>query len=1026
MHLRTQPVRRGAIVPLVALALVGLIGLLALAIDLGLIMIARNQAQNAADAGALAGARTLNGNKSINNNFSAAQSNAQTVATSNTILGQPITAAQVPTSTINIGDYYYNYTNNSFSILPTSLGVATDNWNLCQVTVNYSTSRSAFASIFNINGFNTTAQATGAHRPRDVVIVQDFSGSMQLDSMMGMPKNAAIAQSMLPLASGINPSPGTSAGYPMFGHYSAVSTAKLSALDYPPSGPPTGYYVNDTGELCSPGNIVTDTNDGPKVMDYYFSDTTALGSTTKAFSASPTSYATTPGGDQWMCKTKNTSTAGYAVTVNDIVGSTNWDLLWELDGYAAYAGGVANPALQNKTDYSNAPYNAFTEGPDCWGKSFMVWPPDPRSRAFVVTSTNTTDVGTLQKFLSAILNVPVSSFTAGSNYEGIYKQNTVAGSNYWSSWTLGSTTTSGTLNYYLVNKLGLSPGVTSGATAQQYERILRLFNRAYPGGPSAGAFSADWRARFFFASDGVTPLTDNSKIWNSTTADWLPPRDSSGNDYHRINYNAIMAWMAANASRPTTIFPNQVRSGGIKYYTALPTSISTTTFPPSDPNQRIWKEYIDEVLGIQQDTLAGTNQPVYHIIVDSVNCNFGVGTDYQWGNTALQITAQGSVTGGRYMDYNDNPPRWRAKGWFGPLTFIGFLSNWNQNRFWWSGTCTQAPTFQCKLGVQAALNDIQLNHPNDNVALVFFSTPTYNIGGSNLSSGQFNTARVPLGRNYTLMTNSEWFHPHTISNPTTEFTPYDSYNNDGNFPRASGGTCYAMGLMLAHNQLSSNSALRTYTAPTTTQGIAGGMGRIGAAKLVIMESDGACKDTGSATLVNSGGAYNSYWNILVPDSTNPNSGGTYPINPGVNYGASGTISGTPGNYTVTGASGAPGDGLNVAVQMCNLTSSGGLSSSTKRVVIQCIAFGSLFDPNNTSTRKATCLSLLHNLEVLGGVQPVSGGATPNGLAGYKIILGPWNSAWPSPGRVQLMQQAFQNIMADGFQVTLLATSSTLP
>ncbi len=112
--------------------------------------------------------------------------------------------------------------------------------------------------------------------------------------------------------------------------------------------------------------------------------------------------------------------------------------------------------------------------------------------------------------------------------------------------------------------------------------------------------------------------------------------------------------------------------------------------------------------------------------------------------------------------------------------------------------------------------------------------------------------------------------------------------------------------------------------------------------------------------------------------------------------------------------------------MCNLTSSGGLSSATKKVTIHCVAFGSLFDPNNTSTRKTTCLSLLHNMEVIGNVQPVTGGATPSSIASYKIILGPWNHAWPSPGRVQLMQQAFQTIMQDGFQVVLLATSTSLP
>jgi hypothetical protein len=390
----------------------------------------------------------------------------------------------------------------------------------------------------------------------------------------------------------------------------------------------------------------------------------------------------------------------------------------------------------------------------------------------------------------------------------------------------------------------------------------------------------------------------------------------------------------------------------------------------------------------------------------------------------VKITAQSSSTNNASMNYGDNPLRWKTKGWFGPLNFVHFLNNWNMNRWWWSGTCSEAPTFQCKLGMQAALSDIQNNHPNDNVGLVYFSTPIYGQG----QGGQWNTARSPLSHTstaFTYMKNVEWFHPWTLSNSGQEFTPYDSQKSDGNFPRANGGTCYAMGLMLAHDQLSSSSYLQTATKPTSTPGLAGGLGRIGAAKLIILESDGACKDMGSATLTG-GTNYNSYWNVVVNDSTNPGGGGQYPGGSGVNFGAAGTVSGSLGNWTVSGASGAPGDALNVAVQMCNSTSKNGLSSSTKPVTIHCVAFGSLFDPKNTSSFAADCLQLMHNLEVLGNVQPVSGGATPNGIASYKIIYGPWNSAWPNPGRVQLMQQAFQQIMADGFQVVLLASSSTGP
>src|SRR5215469_14967021 len=64
--------RRGTVLPLVALCIVALLGLVALAVDVGLMMVARNQCQNAADSAATAAARALNGDVSNNNNYAAA------------------------------------------------------------------------------------------------------------------------------------------------------------------------------------------------------------------------------------------------------------------------------------------------------------------------------------------------------------------------------------------------------------------------------------------------------------------------------------------------------------------------------------------------------------------------------------------------------------------------------------------------------------------------------------------------------------------------------------------------------------------------------------------------------------------------------------------------------------------------------------------------------------------------------------------------------------------------------------------
>src|SRR2546421_10082121 len=87
--------RRGSVLPLVAFMTVGLIGLVALAIDLSMVAVARNQCQNAADAAAMAASRSLNGDLSANNNGSQAVTDGKTAAKANKVLGKYITDSQV-------------------------------------------------------------------------------------------------------------------------------------------------------------------------------------------------------------------------------------------------------------------------------------------------------------------------------------------------------------------------------------------------------------------------------------------------------------------------------------------------------------------------------------------------------------------------------------------------------------------------------------------------------------------------------------------------------------------------------------------------------------------------------------------------------------------------------------------------------------------------------------------------------------------------------------------------------------------
>ncbi|HEV8523713.1 MAG TPA: pilus assembly protein TadG-related protein, partial [Terriglobales bacterium] len=81
--------QRGVTLVMVALFIVVLVGMVALAVDLGVLFTARTSAQHAADAAALAGAFTLQNPGALQD--MAAKNAAVAVAAKNKILGQPVT-----------------------------------------------------------------------------------------------------------------------------------------------------------------------------------------------------------------------------------------------------------------------------------------------------------------------------------------------------------------------------------------------------------------------------------------------------------------------------------------------------------------------------------------------------------------------------------------------------------------------------------------------------------------------------------------------------------------------------------------------------------------------------------------------------------------------------------------------------------------------------------------------------------------------------------------------------------------------
>jgi Flp pilus assembly protein TadG len=805
---------------------VGVCGFVALAVDVGLLFDARTQCQNAADAAAMAGARSLTG--APNSNLSVATANALATAEANTVLSQPVQTADV---TIQHGAYHYDAGTQTYS--PQFPPVAPDTYNLTQVTVTH-TVQYAFAKVFGLSSMKVSATAIAAHRPRDVGIVLDFSGSMNDQSDLW---NSVYPDSLSPLNYTSN---NTDSVFPKFGHYSS-GTAALQCTS------------SDT--RVGQCNITQTVQGEPALVNDFYSNSRGASSIAAFTAASSGNLSLPVSGDVPPHSSKDTS-ATWAQTVKDITGATTKDtLLFESAVYAT-SGYDAYRTLLNK-------FQGFTQGPGYWGKTFFIWPPDPR-------------------------------------------------------------------------------------------------------GPDSTGIPKDWRQRFFLKTGGSYPsfggpVNSNTLLWDSS-GNWLAP---PGN--YVINYAAILNWIKNTGPNP---FPAQLRAGNILYYSAIPTDVPSSAYDHTQPNsaisnqdQRFWKEFIDYTLGVWRDPYGNIGTVGQYPIAS-------FGPDYTWGT--VQITAKPSGAGAAYMNYLDNPLRPRHRMWFGPMMLIQYLLDTGGM----PGTAHELAMYSAKLGIQGAIQDIQNNHPNDMVSLLIFSRPT--LSGDPAGIGCFSQAQFSLSRDYAGMTNALWFPPNSSS---ADVRPWDA--NGDQTPNAGYdyqyNTCTQYGLMLAYNQLSSSSSLRANSA--------GGLGRKGAQRLIVLETDGMANVAVQAGFTNSG-AYNSYYNI----------------------GGGSTIS----EDTATD----PGQAaLSVAKRICALTTDStngpGFSTPNKPAIIHCLAFGSIFEPTATGTEASQAMSLLQQISAAGGTgfpSSVTATGDPNY---YKLIVGTFSQ------RQAKMQQAFAKIMDDGISVMLI-------
>ncbi len=618
--------------------------------------------------------------------------------------------------------------------------------------------------------------------------------------------------------------------------------------------------------------------------------------------------------------------------------------------YSAGSGATGMPAASASSPYGDANITATTSD----GRP-------PIAADFYVNSGGT----------PAFTSAP-SSYASTPGGDVPPKSNKGAGASYAQTvaqvLNIGSPTNS-TYDATFENQGYQGYGMTSGTGFQGYTQGPGYWGKTFylwPPDPTN-----DWRSVYF---NFPTGNPDNSLLWDSGGN--LKAPVVSGNGGYSINYAAILNFIK---NLGPSVFPSQMQSGRIVYYNSIPSTIDTSVWPPTDLNQRFWKDYIDYVLGVMQ-----VSSNSYVIINNGNTGNTGYGSDFTWGT--VKITALSSLSGNPkpYMHYGDNPQRPLTSFWFGPMTMVDFLGNYNlwytgsgndASRYcWWPGTCHESPMYECKLGIGAALNDAKNNHPNDYYSVIMFSTPL--TGVNDTSALRFNRVRVALGQNFTNLNECLWYPPATLGNSSATVTPYDSANLE--VPRAMGGTCYAMGLMLAYNQLSGNSSLQSFN-PGQPSGDAGGNGRRGAQKIVIFETDGCPNTTASATFQNNG-SYQSYYKVRY-NSTTP-SLSDFPSN------VNGYADSDP---TVVAQI------QSIVTQLAAQDTANGFSTSTRPFLLHCLAFGPQIN--------STAISTLNQMQTTGNV-------TDN-MPNYKIIDG--NSSTV----VSDLQTAIAKILQDGVQVSLI-------
>lgn len=1013
----TRTGRRGTFVPFLALVVTGLFAFLALAIDIGMLAVSATECQSAADGAALVATRNLdNKPTSSNSNASVAEVTGRATVTNNYLFAAKFTAGSV--GGMRFGTYEYNTVTQQFEVAYPSSPPPGRSWTATEVTVNGS-QPAFFGRMFGSTGLSVARRAVAVHRPRDVAVVMDMTGSMRFGSTLNANGSFLSADPLYPQAghydrylnyTANNPNTSSTGGTSEGGRHNPFFT--------------TTGFVAASGELYAPNNYTVQTAGGPAaVKDFFYTPSNLSNPSTTATTVAPNMAAVAPAtplprafhhweptpsspgdpdnyiapvftyggwsydpagfthyptpdtfrdqshvsylGDRFPrkkgeeAKSANRTaewdfaqTTGAAVNLAEYLGwipdvttgsgtpnpnsgtqparpnaaahpTRTWanfrDAIWEEYGYdldvtkyiaqrAVYGWDARNPVdttVRNFIrDYVRKPaderFKGYSMGPGYWGKTFFMWPPDPR--------WGKDDTGA----------VGGAGNTSPPNPTAIHPDNPVK--------------------------------------------------------DTAGNWIADWRRRFFLKADG-TPFDsqgdNNTTNTGTNTTDGVNEvllTNGAGNtirglnaaDGMKINYAAVLKWIKS----PPMALPPNLRAGRVLYYSSIPDDVNTGSGSAED--KAFWKLYIDYVLnGSSINTFESKGWPN--------GATPGVFTNDLTGYTF------GTQTDPKpYMNYLDNPSRPRAQFWFGPVSMMAYLASARGNA--WAGTVHETQTWQLKAGMNSALDDIRNNHPNDSVGMAYFS------------HGGYKFVSVALGQEWQVL-KAALFYPQTLvdngqaADPTKEFRAYDAngnYRGSSDIPNAQGATDPNTGLAMGFNILSPSTANIRRTSPPSpfANPSAPRSGRRGASKIVIFETDGV--PNSRTDLAFNAAGYNSYYTVTGN---------------GANYGN--------GSNESMDAAYAVADQI-VKPMLAGTAGDSGLSTPNSPARVYAIGFGDLFS-TPSATFQPQARAFLLNLQKHGKTS----GPTDTAIPASQIITG------PSQTRIDSLRTCFERILQSGVQVTLV-------